>query len=368
MAKSIECSQEQPFSIDGVEVLSEAPTYRRVFLETNIGTVVGSMFEANDNVYYISRTREEEVAKLNTVVANSRIDQINDVTSISSPRDGIFPPGSKLLTAKQFNKVDNLAGSGTSVTLAEVTDNDQVRDNGIEVGDFVAASTLSFIPSEEISATVVLNDGSSLTGVRGLRQGGAFSFGTTVVSHVFEGATLDAAQVSMNDIADVTDVVTIDHDLTWFELGFEETAIEPLLEIVPPSPTNVPNPTNPPPILAPTPTPISSAPSPTLNVIRVAGGSQTIRATSSPDFVVVGSQTGNGSREVFTIVDFDPATDFLVLEEGASIRRSRYRRGDLVLLLAGRDRDRVVIDGVPSTVENDIISVEDSFVLDPTLF
>ena len=361
-------AEEATFIIDGVPVLTEAPRYRLAFLRTNIGIISGYLFEAEGQTYFISQTRQEEVVHLDEIIETSTVRQIEEVGRMACPNFGLFPEGSQLLGNVQFNMVTTLAGTGVSITDAQVTDTDGIRDNGLETGDFVGA--------EEISATLRLKDGSRLSNVRGLRQVSTLSYGTTVRSHVFEESTLTGVGVTLDDIATVESITFTPHNLTYFELGFKPVLVEPLPDLGTAPYNSAPShpPSRSPLELSRTSAPTVSPMSQDFNIVRVTADSvttTTLRGTAGPDIFVLGAQASDGSRDRFRIRDFDVTSDYLVLEQGARVLNSRVRQNNRLVVRLQGDGDLIVMDGVSANefvVDTDVISVPGSFEFDPNLF
>lgn len=109
-------------------------------------------------------------------------------------------------------------------TLATTLIDDGIRGNGDETGLFADA--------QEVLATVQFSDGSTGT-VLGLRETIPFIFGQLSVNYVFEVAGLEAQGQSIAEVAQVLSFASVDHDLSFAELGFQ-----PGTEIDIPEPRN----------------------------------------------------------------------------------------------------------------------------------
>lgn len=62
-------------------------------------------------------------------------------------------------------------------------------------------------------------DSGSVLGIYHYSTGG---YGSVTENHVFDSAGLAALGHSIYDVVEVTGITSVDHDLTWAQLGFSE--------------------------------------------------------------------------------------------------------------------------------------------------
>ncbi len=238
----------------------------------------------------------------------------------------------------------------------------------------------------EVSTQVTFTDGTSISGVLGLLSQTS-SIGGTSQQFLLDQNAFQAAGKSYADIARVNVEGFVDHALSFADLGFNVAGATPQ-----PTPTPTPTPV-PVPTPEPTPVPIPDpepTPEPELNIIngsnrgnringtneddaingrggndringrdgddiiRGGGDNDHLRGGAGADAFVFGDSDRDRDRDVDRIHDFDASEDVIVLEDGASIRRTLERNDDLFIQLDG-DRDWIIVYDQDRSILDDIV-------------
>jgi len=229
------------FAIDGTTILTRAPEFREIRLETNLGRLDGVVFQAGSTAYFIPELPAAALVNASQVAASSPL--LDPVRSIDTAVVNLDVPG-----ATTFNFTGTQLRVGTngfqpdeqnisnSITTT-VTDADGIRNNGPETG--LNSFLRDFF---EVEATFLLTNGRQIT-VDGIQDNRAGSFGSfTRVFHL-DQESLAAQGATQEDIARFVSSRQSSNDLTLQELGFSnagpvETNITVLPDLGITAPTN----------------------------------------------------------------------------------------------------------------------------------
>lgn len=185
----------------------------------------------------------------------------------------------------------------------------------------------------ERSLTVLFDDGGTLRNVRGLFDRAIFNFGTSTSYYLISEEDLTSAGRSIDEVIDVEAGDFITHQLDWSDFGFVEIEL--------PDPESPPTEDN---IILGTDDNDRLVGTDGVDVFISGGGARDrITGGEGGDFFVVGTEVGDGIRNIDVIRDFEPGRDALVIGVDSRMSFARARNGRFIIEFQGGDRDRVVL-------------------------
>lgn len=213
-------------------ITRSGPTLYRVQFETDQGAIPGAVFSDGADAYFLPRT-ESPVADVDHLVADSTV-RGNPVDSLSTYNYSLLPIGSHAIPGFAFEQYSQLGTSfGGGVRPYVVYDADGVRGTTDSLGEELLLTVYpgsdgspylggyTRLKETEILAQVrfIQGDTGAVLGVYHYSQG---FYGAVTQTFVFDEAGLAALGHGIEDVAGVTGLTGVNHDLTWAQLGFAD--------------------------------------------------------------------------------------------------------------------------------------------------
>lgn len=217
--------------VDGQTILHTRPAMYNATLQTDQGPVTGLAFSDGVNAYLLP-SYDQDVAGVTNVVADSSIVS-NAITNVSTFNYSLIPLGSHAVPGLAFEQYSQLGVPlGAGVRPYMVFDADGIRGTTDSLGEELLLTVYtgnngsslggySRFKEKEVRATVrfAQGDTGSVLGIYHYSTGG---YGSVTENYVFDSAGLAALGHSIYDVVEVTGITSVDHDLTWAQLGFSE--------------------------------------------------------------------------------------------------------------------------------------------------
>ncbi len=242
-------------------------------------------------------------------------------------------------TAQYFSQTNFGTRSVQTVTL---TDSDLIRGDdaneslaasngfrlfdGIQQVDFGQGRIVTVSDGEAVTS-VTFSDGTTIFGVRALYDQQNGPYGEIRQQFLLDPGALADVGKTLADVASVTVLAEVDHDLSWADFGFVPNGV------------TVPDP-------VPEPEP---EPDPALTLLEGTNGNDRLTGTAADELIrggngddrltgragadtfVFGADARDGGRDRDVITDFNADEDTIAFEAGASIRFVEERNGNLFI-------------------------------------
>jgi len=222
---------------------------------------------------------------------------------------------------------------------------------------FTLGSVVRQSGNTEVTTTVTFTDGTSLSGVLGLRDFGAGSYGSSYNRYLLDVNELSAVGKTLDDIADVRNDGAVNHNLSWADLGFsgDFAQVDPIDPVDPIEPIDPVEPVEPEAIIIEGTQGRDRLRGTSEDEIIIGGnGNDVLFGGGGADTFVFGADTNDGNRDRDVIRDFDMSEDLILLDSDAQIRRV-VERGDNVVIQLEGDRDVIVVRDADASIVDNII-------------
>lgn len=218
------------YSIEGEIIATEVPTHRIIRLQTNVGRIAGIGFSLGENSYLLTQLNTP-IEGVNRIVDNSTANT-GKIRSINEIEHGFVPLNTEPVFGQAFTEV--YYGSsfrGASVAPMVLYDADGLRGTAANLREELLFSDLQGETTNrplkvlrieretEVEAVVVFNDGSS-SNILATRFIANFNYARNTRTYLFDTEALAVIGKTIEDIAQVTSFTSVNHNLSWAQLGF----------------------------------------------------------------------------------------------------------------------------------------------------
>lgn len=357
-SREVVVREPEPVSLfaNGELIATQSPdVFNRVLLQTNVGEVFGITFVADGDTYFLPDNRFA-ASGLETIIGASTIG--TGESGFRTLDHGLVPEGTSAFEGRVFGS-GAIDAPGLGLTRLVFDDDDAPLTGGTEVSG----------PNAEVLVSVEFDDGVVLNSVSAVQFGSITFVGAQNVdarAFAVDVAAIEATGRTLDNIVDADFQSFADNDLTFADLGFE--VVDRNATAPAPEPDPEPEP-------APDPEPEL-----TLNIIEgtrsndrligtdgddaLIGGGDNDRLTGGEgaDVFIFGSNDRDRDRDRDVITDFNAGEDTIVLEDAAQIRNVFERNDDVFIRLEG-DRDLIVVRDNDLSIVDDVIFVDDIFLV-----